>query len=161
LTQAEELVVFLKEKSLTVAAAESCTAGLVADGIARIPGASGVFWGSFVCYTLQAKICMLGVGEDTLAKYGAVSAETAGAKARGALEKSGTDGAVSVTRLAGPDGDGSGAPVGTVWIGTALKNGPVKTEKFYFTGFRNAIREQAAREAVHQIFEEIRRQAAG
>jgi PncC family amidohydrolase len=152
LTQAEELVAFLKEKSLVIAAAESCTAGLVADEIARIPGASGVFWGSWVCYTLQAKKAMLGIGDETLAKYGAVSAETAGAMAQSALEKSGADGAVSVTGLAGPDGDGSAAPVGTVWIGTALKNGRVRAEKFYFTGFRNAIREQAAREALRELY---------
>jgi PncC family amidohydrolase len=155
LTPAEKLVKLLKEKSLVIAAAESCTAGLVADEIVRIPGASGVFWGSFVCYTPQAKTGMLGVTEETLSKYGAVSAETAGAMARGALEKSGADGAVSVTGLAGPDGDGSGLPAGTVWIGTALKNRQVKTEKFYFTGFRNAVREQAAREALSQIFKEV------
>jgi PncC family amidohydrolase len=152
LTEAEKLVAFLKERSLVIAAAESCTAGLIADTIARIPGASEVFWGSWVCYTLGAKKAMLGVGEETLAKYGAVSAETAGAMARGALEKSGADGAVSVTGLAGPDGDGSAVPVGTVWIGTALKNGPVRTERFHFTGIRNTVREQAAREALRELY---------
>jgi nicotinamide-nucleotide amidase len=75
--------------------------------------------------------------------------------AAGALKKSGADGAVSVTGLAGPNGGGFALPVGTVWIGTALKNGPVKTEQCYFGGFRNAVREQAARKAVCQIYKEL------
>ncbi|MDR2143940.1 MAG: nicotinamide-nucleotide amidohydrolase family protein [Treponema sp.] len=151
----ENLVAFLTEKSLVLAAAESCTAGLVADKIARTPGASKVFWGSFVCYTPQAKIKMLGVEREILDRYGLVSAETAEAMAVCALEKSGADLALSVTGLAGPEGDGSDVPVGTVWIGTARKNGPETARRFYFTGSRNELRNKAALEAVNQILKQL------
>ncbi|MDR1505998.1 MAG: nicotinamide-nucleotide amidohydrolase family protein [Treponema sp.] len=151
----EVLVALLREKALLLAAAESCTGGLVADRIVRVPGASGVFWGSFVCYTPEAKINMLGVSGGILGKYGLVSAETAAAMAEGALGKSGADAAVSVTGLAGPEGDLSGVPVGTVWVGTALKNGPVQTVIFHLTGSRNELRNNAALEAVNQILKQV------
>jgi PncC family amidohydrolase len=151
----ETLVALLREKSLMLAAAESCTAGLVSDRIARVPGASKVFWGSFVCYTARAKNAMLGINGEIFDKYGLVSAETASAMAAGALEKSGADLALSVTGLAGPEGDGSGVPVGTVWIGTALKNGPKTAEIFHFGGSRNELRNKAALEAVNQILKQV------
>jgi PncC family amidohydrolase len=94
---------------------------------------------------------MLGVGEETLSKYGLVSEETARAMALGALEKSGADAAVSITGLAGPDGDGSSVPVGTVWIGTALRAGTVHAAHFQFSGSRNEVRQKAAREALEAI----------
>ena len=72
-SQAERLVFILREKSLHVALAESCTAGLVADAIARVPGASQVLWGSFVSYTIDAKNRMLGIERDLIEKYGAVA----------------------------------------------------------------------------------------
>lgn len=153
-SNAEELAVFLGEKSLTLAAAESCTAGLVADAVAAIPGASKVFWGSLVCYTAEAKKTVLGVGDEII-RRGMVSSETAAAMALGVLEKSRADGAVSVTGLAGPDGDGSDTPVGTVWIGTALKNGPVRTQRFHFRGSRGEVRRQAAGAALHEIFKRL------
>jgi PncC family amidohydrolase len=151
----ENLVALLKEKSLMLVAAESCTAGLVADRIARVPGASNVFWGSFVCYTVQAKMTMLGINGKILDTYGLVSAETAAAMAAGALKKSGAGLALSVTGLAGPEGDGSDVPVGTVWIGTALKNGPETAKIFHFTGSRNELRSKAALEAVNQILKQL------
>ena len=151
----KNLVAFLTERSLVLVAAESCTAGLVADRIVRVPGASKVFWGSFVCYSLRAKMTMLGIESGILDRYGPVSAETAAAMAAGAIEKSGADLAVSVTGLAGPDGDGSGIPVGTVWIGTALKNGPKTAKNFHFTGSRNELRNKAALEAVNQILKQL------
>jgi len=156
---AEELVRLLKSGSLYLVLAESCTAGLAADALARVPGASSCLWGSFVCYTFRAKMRMLGLGEEQLNKYGLVSEETARAMALGALEKSGADAAVSITGLAGPDGDGSGIPVGTVWIATALRDpdGPDSAgvscgvAGFHFEGGRNRVRRQAARQALEQI----------
>jgi len=156
---AEELVRLLKNKSRYLVLAESCTAGLAADALARVPGASACLWGSFVCYTFRAKMRMLGLGEERLNKYGLVSEETARAMALGALEKSGADAAVSITGLAGPDGDGSGVPVGTVWIATALgdpdrpDSGGISCEaaEFHFEGGRNRVRQQAAQQALEQI----------
>ena len=128
----------------TVAGAESCTAGLVSSLIAGIPGASRVFWGSYICYTPDAKQRMLGVGEDILGKYGVVSSETACAMAEGALKNSGADYAFSVTGLAGPSGDGSDNPVGTVWIALAQSGEKTHSLYFHFTGSRNRVQRKAA-----------------
>jgi PncC family amidohydrolase len=98
---------------------------------------------------------MLGIAEEVLIKYGLVSGETARAMALGALEKSGAHAAVSITGLAGPGGDGSPVPVGTVWIGTALRSGKVQTVQFHFNGPRNTIRLQAAGKALEQIRKQL------
>ncbi|MDR1930768.1 MAG: CinA family protein [Treponema sp.] len=151
---AERLVQFLTGRSLFLAAAESCTAGLVADLLGEVPGASACFWGSFVCYTPQAKIAMLGVDKKTLLEYGLVSGETARAMVLGALEKSGAHAALSVTGLAGPGGAedaGHHVPVGTIWIGTALRGREARAAEFHFNGPRNKVRLNAAREALNQI----------
>jgi PncC family amidohydrolase len=154
-TPAAVLIETLAASSLTLAAAESCTAGLVADSIARVPGASRVFWGSFVTYSVDAKIKLLGVDPDIIHRHGAVSRETALAMAEGALEKSGADVAVSVTGLAGPDGDGSGQKVGTVWIGIARRGLPAEAVCYVFTGDRNAIRKAAATGAIAELLKRV------
>jgi PncC family amidohydrolase len=136
-------------------AAESCTAGLVADLIARIPGASQVFWGSFVTYSIDAKIRMLGIDGALIQKFGAVSRETALAMAGGALAKSGADYAVAVTGLAGPDGDGSGVPVGTVWVATAAVRGESRSAGFKFPGERNEVRAAAAEKAITELLKRL------
>jgi PncC family amidohydrolase len=153
---AAALLKTLEAASLTVAAAESCTAGLVADLIARIPGASRFFWGSFVAYTIDAKVKLLGIDEGLIRRYGAVSRETACAMAAGALVRSGAGAAVSVTGIAGPDGDGSPQPVGTVWIATALAGAPPEAAVYHFSGPRNKIRAAAAREALLQLLSKIK-----
>jgi PncC family amidohydrolase len=145
---AAALLEALEAASLTMAAAESCTAGLVADLIAQVPGASRFFWGSFVTYTIDAKVNLLGIDAHLIRRYGAVSRETACAMAAGALSRSGAGAAVSVTGLAGPDGDGSPQPVGTVWIGTALAGSPPEAAVFHFSGTRSEIRADSAREAL-------------
>jgi len=153
---AERLIRLLLGKSVFLVAAESCTAGLVADALGRVSGASSCFWGSFVCYTSGAKMKMLGVEKDTLDTFGAVSGETARAMALGALKKSGAGAAVSVTGLAGPLGDGSGVPVGTVWIAAALSRGGAiaeDTAEYHFSGSRNNVRRLAAGKALEQITE--------
>jgi PncC family amidohydrolase len=145
----------LAASSQTLAAAESCTAGLVADRLARIPGASRAFWGSFVTYTEDAKTRLLGVDPELLRRHGAVSRETALAMASGALERSGAHIAVSVTGLAGPDGDGSGQSVGTVWIGIARQGLPPEAVLRHFDGDRNTIRAAAAQEAITELLKRI------
>jgi PncC family amidohydrolase len=141
---ARKLVELLSASSRTLALAESCTAGLGADMLARIPGASRVLWGSFVCYTVDAKVRMLGLDRAELERTGAVSGETARAMARGALEKSGAHVAGAVTGLAGPGGDGTAVPVGTVWIALADRGGECRARSFHFDGSRNGVRKAAA-----------------
>ena len=153
MTEPEMLIKVLSASSKIVAAAESCTAGLVADLLAQVPGASQVFWGSFVSYTVPAKIKMLGLDKTLIQRYGAVSAETARAMARAVLEQSSADMAVSVTGLAGPLGDGSHAPVGTVWIGTAARGKEAQARKFHYTGSRGEVRNAAALQAVRELLQ--------
>jgi PncC family amidohydrolase len=149
------LVEKLAAASLTVAAAESCTAGLVADRIARIPGASRVFWGSFVSYTVDAKTLMLGLDREKIGVYGPVSRETACSMAEAVLEKSRAGLAVAVTGLAGPGGDGTAATVGTVWIATAVRGGETLAEVFHFKDSRNNIRNRAAASAVEALLKRL------
>ncbi|MCL2764584.1 MAG: CinA family protein [Treponema sp.] len=136
----------LKKHSLTLALAESCTAGLISALLACREGASAFLWGCYVCYTKEAKAAMLGLDKNELDAHGLVSRETACLMANGALQKSGADMAASVTGLAGPDGDGSDVPVGTVWIATALKSGGIEAREFYFkdASSRNEVRFLAA-----------------
>ena len=113
----EEVVVReLTEKHLTVAAAESCTGGLMLKRLTDIAGASACVSGGFVTYTNEMKMNLLGVKADTLAQHGAVSAETALEMARGARRVSGADIGVGITGIAGPGGGTEEKPVGTVYV---------------------------------------------
>jgi len=151
MTDAEILVERLAAASKKVVFAESCTAGSASGLLASAPGASGVLWGSFVCYAIPAKVKMLGLNKGLIMRYGAVSRETACAMAAGALKQSGADFAVSITGLAGPDGDGSGVPVGTVWIGLASQAEGSSAKEFRYAGARNEVRERAAQEALREL----------
>lgn len=117
----EAVVGMLKEHHLKVATAESCTGGLIAKRITDVPGASEVFECGIISYANAIKHKVLGVSEDDLNKYGAVSEPVAKQMAQGALKVSGADIAVSVTGIAGPDSDSTGKPVGLVYIGLADK----------------------------------------
>jgi nicotinamide-nucleotide amidase len=121
----------LNDNNLTVSTAESCTGGKIASLITSVPGSSGWFRGSVVAYDNSIKTGVLGVSNETLKIYGAVSAETAGEMARGVRRLMGTDYAVAVTGIAGPTGGTVGKPVGTVWIAVDSERGLV-TEKQIF-----------------------------
>jgi PncC family amidohydrolase len=151
MTNPEDIIRRAETAGLKIVTAESCTAGLVADLLASVPGASRVFWGGVVCYTPEAKTRMLGIGQTFLERYGLVSRETAMAMAGGALKQSGVDLAVSVTGLAGPEGDGSSVPVGTVWIGVACRGGEPDASMYRYTGSRQEVRRAAAREALEVL----------
>lgn len=148
------LVEKLREGHCTLALAESCTAGLVSDLVARVSGASAALWGSFVCYSPEAKKRMLRIDGDFLEKHGLVSAETAGQMALRALEISGSDIGASVTGLAGPLGDGSDTPVGTVFVAVVRRvhgEAAVNVKPFFFRGARAEIRMQAAKAVLDEI----------
>jgi PncC family amidohydrolase len=98
---------------------------------------------------------MLGLEEEALNRHGAVSRETALAMAKGALDRSGADMAVSVTGLAGPGGDGSPAPVGTVWIGKAVRGGEPEAVLFRYSGSRNEVRISAAKDALEELIKQF------
>ncbi len=113
----EAVLAILKEQGKTVSFAESCTGGLLAKRLTDLPGASQVFRGGVVSYTNAVKAAALGVDEALLAEYGAVSEPVAKAMAEGCRRLCGSDLAVSVTGVAGPDPDDRGNPVGTVFLG--------------------------------------------
>ena len=149
---AQELVNELSRKGYILSLAESCTAGLVSSIIGEINGASQVLWGSYVCYSEQAKIKMLCIDDYFLMQYGLVSEKTANELAMQALKISNVNIAAAVTGIAGPKGDGSNTPIGTVWIAAIWKEGKTgnsavlhhREKEFHFSGTRLEIRLQAA-----------------
>lgn len=131
----------------TVAFAESCTGGLVAERITNVSGSSAYFIESAVTYSNEAKRRVLGVSDDILANHGAVSEECAAAMAAGILERSGADHSVSITGIAGPSGGSEEKPVGTVFFGYAGKAGHV-VKKFVIPGDRELIRWRSSQAAL-------------
>lgn len=138
-----------RERGLTLTTAESCTGGLVAAAITDIPGSSDVFDRGFVTYSNNAKMALLGVGKDLLAKYGAVSAECAKAMAQGALNAAGTNVAVSITGIAGPGGGSSEKPVGLVFMAAADRTGNFHARE---CRFGDIGREEVRRKSVIAAF---------
>ena len=118
---AEGLVSRLRASGKTLSVAESCTGGLMAERITRIPGVSDVFLGGVVSYANAAKVAMLGVPQSLLDRHGAVSAEVAEAMARGVRDRMGADVGVAITGIAGPSGGTADKPVGLVYLGLAME----------------------------------------
>lgn len=137
---AEEILGKLRSDHLKIATAESCTGGLVAGCFTSIAGCSDVFERGWVTYTNLAKTEELGVSEETLRQFGAVSAETAAAMVEGIFAHAPVQIAFSVTGIAGPGGEQPGKPVGLVWFGMGVRGHKPETEKVIFSGDRNEIR---------------------
>ncbi len=139
-------------EGMMVATAESCTGGLIAGALTDVPGSSAVVERGFVTYSNEAKNEMLGVPMGVIERHGAVSAAVARAMAKGALSHSRADIAVSVTGIAGPDGGTARKPVGLVWFGLAVKDGPTRIERRVFAdGSRDFVRTKATETALHLI----------
>lgn len=151
---AEGVIAEARAKGVKVACAESCTGGLIGAALTDIAGSSEVFMGSAVTYSNDAKVNVLGVSEEALRQYGAVSRECAREMAEGALRVYGADYAVSVTGIAGPDGGTEAKPVGTVWFGLA---GHGETEAFvrHLPGKREDVRTRTVRYALAELWMHI------
>ena len=149
---AEEVIARLKAQELTLATAESCTGGLIGTLLTDVPGASAVYKGGVISYVNEIKHRLLGVEQETLDVCTAVSRETAHEMARGARERCGADCGVAVTGLAGPDGDGTGRPIGLVYIDIDAA-GFSFCRELHLTGGRAAIRAQAAGAVLDLILE--------
>ena len=145
----------LREKGLQLATAESCTGGLIADRITNIPGSSEYFRGGVVAYAYEPKVALLGVSWDTLREYGAVSEETVIEMARGARMALGSDIAVSVSGIAGPDGGLPDKPVGTTWIGLSSTDGDM-AQKFVGEGDRLQIKSSSAEAALYFVVDYLK-----
>lgn len=141
-------------RGLRVAAAESCTGGLVAGCLTSISGCSSVVERGFVTYSNDAKTDMLGVPAALIKEHGAVSGPVAEAMAAGAVERSRADLAVSVTGVAGPTGGSPEKPVGTVWIGVCRRGRAARAERHFFNGSRAAVRLQSVAAALELLRQE-------
>lgn len=139
----EQLGTLLKQHQLKLATAESCTGGQLAQTITAIPGASLWFELGFITYSNLSKQALLGVSEETLRLYGAVSKETAAAMAEGVLKNSVADISIAITGIAGPSGGTKTKPVGTVYFAWSDKNSICETCKHQFDGERLIIRYDA------------------
>lgn len=149
---ASRVIEIFREKGLSLALAESCTGGMIAETITNVAGASDIFYGSAVTYVNSAKEHILGVARETLEKHGAVSSECAEEMACGARRVYGADVAMSVTGIAGPGGGSEGKPVGTVWFGLATNDG-AETFRRRFDGDRAAVRRQTVEEVLRRLAE--------
>ena len=139
-------------EGMTLVTAESLTGGGIGAVLTAVPGSSAVFKGGVISYTDEVKHELLGVDEEILRRYGAVSLWTAGAMASGVRKLLKADVAVSVTGLAGPGGDEFGHEVGTVFIGFENQAKSIAKE-YRFTGDREAVRRQTIRAALELILE--------
>ncbi|PYK83561.1 MAG: hypothetical protein DME41_06100 [Verrucomicrobia bacterium] len=146
------LVKLLTKKNQTLAIAESCTGGLLANRITNVAGASAVLLAGYICYANEAKIDMLGVDPKLIKERGAVSEQVAGAMAVGARKRAGSTYALATTGVAGPSGGSEGKPVGTVYVALADDNN-TKAKKLFFPSDRETFKQLVAQAA----FEMLRR----
>ncbi len=143
-------------RGLTVAAAESCTGGLIAETITSVAGSSGYFLGSVVSYANSAKTSFLGVPDSLIEAHGAVSAQVARVMVGATRERFGSHLAVAVTGVAGPDGGTAAKPVGLTYVGLADAAG-VDVRRLHFDGDRAFNREAAAEAALSWLLERAER----
>ena len=140
----------LRKGHATLSVAESCTGGLLGERITSVPGSSEYFLGGFITYSNRMKVDWLGVPEQILEEFGAVSTETAEAMATGARRRTGSSYALSITGVAGPDSGGEKVPVGTVYVGLADPVGCQVTHR-QFLGDRARIRQFTTQMALDML----------
>ena len=143
----QELAALFRASGMTLALAESCTGGMVAARVTDSAGCSAWFKGAVVAYSNEVKMALLDVPAPMLAMYGAVSEPVARAMAEGARRAVGSDLALAVTGIAGPDGGTSEKPVGTVYIALADQDG-CEVVRCQFDGNRAAVRQQTVETGV-------------
>jgi competence/damage-inducible protein CinA-like protein len=150
-TLEQVLVELLKNHNQTLATAESCTGGLIANRITNVPGASAVFIAGYVCYANRAKVDMVNVDAKLIEEHGAVSEEVARALAEGARARAESDYALSSTGVAGPDGGSQEKPVGTVYVALASANSGTIVKKFFFPTDRETFKQLATQAALEML----------
>ena len=151
------LSALLREKKMTLAAAESCTGGLFSKRMTDLSGASNIYHGGVVSYVNEVKANVLGVSWETLDRFGAVSGETAGEMAAGVRKACGSDLGISFTGVAGPNKDDRGNEVGTVWVGISTID-KTYVNLLRLDGDRDAIRTLAVDRGMEWLCEILREQ---
>ncbi len=146
----EEIGILLLKHKKTLATAESCTGGKIAQKITSISGASQYFKGAIVCYSKELKMQLLSVQEQTLIEFGAVSEQTVNEMLEGAHKAMSTDFVIAVSGNAGPTSDGDSEPVGTIFVGVSGM-GQKRIKKYFFNKNRDINIEYAAMVALHDL----------
>jgi nicotinamide-nucleotide amidase len=149
-TLEEVIVELLAKDNQTLAVAESCTGGLLANRMTNVPGASEVFLAGYVCYGNQAKIDMLNIDPPLIEEHGAVSEEVACALAEHARGRAGSNYALATTGVAGPGGSSPEKPVGTVYIALAA-SGETIAKKYFFPTDRETFKQIATQTALELL----------
>jgi PncC family amidohydrolase len=147
----------LSQRGLRLAVAESCTGGLISHLVTNVAGSSVYFLGGMIAYANEAKVHLLGVHQETLDKFGAVSSETVIEMARGVRNTLSADIGISVSGIAGPGGGTPEKPVGTVWIGLSTPKEEL-ARHFHWTGNRLDVKEQSARAALMLLLEYLQKE---
>jgi nicotinamide-nucleotide amidase len=155
----EKIVGLANRANLRFGFAESATGGLCAHRITGVAGSSRSFMGSLVCYDEGAKEALLGVSDDTLRRHTAVSAEVAAEMARGLAERLTLDVAIAVTGYAGPAAGADGTPVGTVFVGRAVRGKAPAAEVFHLKGDREVLKQRFSQAALYALLEEAEKLA--
>ncbi|SDR81970.1 nicotinamide-nucleotide amidase [Halopseudomonas litoralis] len=150
----------LRQLGLRVTTAESCTGGGIAEAITRVSGSSGWFDTGFVTYANHSKVRWVGVTEEDLVEFGAVSEPVVRAMAEGALEAADADLAVAVSGIAGPDGGTPDKPVGTVWFAWAVRDQGTTSQCRRIQGNRRDVRAQTVLHGVQGLLAELEKLAA-
>lgn len=153
----EQLVNLLRSRSFSVSAAESCTGGLFASEIISIAGASDIISSSFIAYSEDAKISLLGISRDTINNYGVVSEQVALEMAKGAVRLSGADVGLGITGFAGPATDPDDSSAGLVCFGFVVNGRSVTATKHFGDVGRNVVRETSVYYAASTLINLINR----
>ncbi len=141
----------LLDNKVFLVTAESCTGGMISSFCTAQAGSSAWFYGGFVSYHNQAKVDFLGVAEQTLKQYGAVSKQTVEEMCAGALDRSMADCVIAVSGVAGPGGGTEINPVGSVWIGVQIKGNEAMIKKYWFSGSRDSVRKQTVYQSLKNL----------
>ena len=151
----QKLSVLALKLNSKIVSAESCTAGLLSASLTEIPGSSAFFEQDYITYSNNSKTSVLGVENKTLKKYGAVSEQVAKQMAKGALKRSNSTIAISITGIAGPGGSDY-KPEGLVCFAVTKKNGKTRTETMEYGPLgRSKVRSSAVKTAINLLFEEM------
>jgi nicotinamide-nucleotide amidase len=153
-TIAQQLGEILCKKNAKLTIAESCTGGAISEAITSVSGSSQWFEFGFVTYANSAKRQLLGISEETLEQYGAVSEQVVKQMAQGAIKQSEADYAIAVSGVAGPDGGTEEKPVGTVWVCWQTPS-QIWTHKLVLSGDRQAVRTEAVKKSLQQLLQHL------
>jgi len=146
----------LVNKKQTIGTIESCSGGLIANQITKIPGSSAYYKGSLLTYAYETKVAVAGIDQEKLHEVGAVSHEICEMMAKNAQKKLEVDYCISTTGIAGPGGGSSQKPVGLVYIGLAKPDGTIQVKKCQFFGTRQQIIERTSNEALNMLRKAIK-----